>query len=208
MSTVRPELYQEVKLYSNAREREKYDNLAELYSIIKTLQALEKAYIKDSITAKDYTGACSKMLEQYKVAFRQVKTEVSTLDEFVKRYKLEDCHAALERIREDRPITIPDDGGNTSKCVADIVSLFITVMDKLRLDIRAMDELHPDLKDLSESMSRMTTLPMNFEGRTKVQAWLTTFAGMAASDDLTDPQARQMLFDMDSAYNAFNRFLA
>jgi len=31
---------------------------------------------------------------------------------------------------------------------------------------------------------------------------------MAASDDLTDAQARQMLFDMDSAYNAFNRFLA
>ena len=37
---------------------------------------------------------------------------------------------------------------------------------------------------------------------------LVTFSGMSASDDLTDQQARQMLFDMDSAYNAFNRFLA
>nr|CAB3267632.1 vacuolar protein sorting-associated protein 28 homolog [Phallusia mammillata] len=207
MSAARPELYQEVKLYSSAREREKYDNLAELYSIIKTLQALEKAYVKDALTAKDYTGACSKLLEQYKVAFRQVKNEVSSLDEFIKQYKLEDCHAALERIREDRPITIPDDKGNTSKCVADIVSLFITVMDKLRLEIRAMDELHPDLKDLAESMNRMSTLPSHFEGREKVNAWLVTFKGMAASDDLDDAQARQMLFDMDSAYNAFNRFL-
>jgi len=60
------------------------------------------------------------------VAFRQVKTEFSTLDEFVKLYKLEDYHAALERIREDRPITIPDDKGNTSKCVADIVSVSAT----------------------------------------------------------------------------------
>ncbi|CAK8691639.1 vacuolar protein sorting-associated protein 28 homolog [Clavelina lepadiformis] len=208
MSAVRPELYQEVKLYSTAREREKYDNLAELYSIIKTLQALEKAYIKDSIPAKDYTGACSRLLEQYKVAFRQVKSEVSSIDEFVKMYKLEDCHAALERIKEDRPITIPDDKGNTSKCVADIVSLFITVMDKLRLEIRAMDELHPDLKDLAESMTRMSTLPSDFEGRMKVTSWLVIFEGMAASDDLTDAQARQMLFDMDFAYNAFNRFLA
>lgn len=49
----RPELLQEVKLYSTAREREKFDNLAELYSIIKTLQALEKAYIKDSISPKE-----------------------------------------------------------------------------------------------------------------------------------------------------------
>lgn len=34
-----------------------------------------------------------------------------------------DCPAALERIREDRPITIKDDKGNTSKCIADIVSV-------------------------------------------------------------------------------------
>lgn len=34
-----------------------------------------------------------------------------------------DCPAAMERIREDRPITIKDDKGNTSKCIADIVSV-------------------------------------------------------------------------------------
>ena len=53
MSVNAPELYQEVKLYSTARERERFDNLAELYSIIKTLQALEKAYIKDSVSARE-----------------------------------------------------------------------------------------------------------------------------------------------------------
>ncbi|KAF4805627.1 hypothetical protein TURU_000330 [Turdus rufiventris] len=47
----------------------------------------------------------------------------------------------MERIREDRPITIKDDKGNLNRCIADIVSLFITVMDKLRLEIRAMDEV-------------------------------------------------------------------
>ena len=31
------------------------------------------------------------------------------------------CPAALERIKEDRPITIKDDKGNTSKSIADIV---------------------------------------------------------------------------------------
>ena len=34
-----------------------------------------------------------------------------------------DCPAAIDRIREDRPITIKDDKGNTSKCIADIVSV-------------------------------------------------------------------------------------
>lgn len=39
-------------------------------------------------------------------------------------YKM-NCAAALERIREDRPITIKDDKGNSSKCIADIVSVKI-----------------------------------------------------------------------------------
>ena len=39
-------LYQEVRLFSSVRQREEVENKAELYSIIKTLQELEKAYIK------------------------------------------------------------------------------------------------------------------------------------------------------------------
>ena len=40
----------------------------------------------------------------------------------------------MERIKEGRPITIKDDKGNTSKCIADIVSvsnhdLFIKMLD-------------------------------------------------------------------------------
>lgn len=50
--TLRPELMEEIKLYRNPREREKLDNLAELFAVINTLQCLEKAYIKDSVQAK------------------------------------------------------------------------------------------------------------------------------------------------------------
>ena len=52
----------------------------------------------------------------------------------------------VERIKEDRPITIKDDKGNTSKLIAEIVALFITVMDKLKLEMRSMDDLHGELK--------------------------------------------------------------
>lgn len=31
----------------------RYDNMADLYAVINTLQCLEKAYIKDCITAKE-----------------------------------------------------------------------------------------------------------------------------------------------------------
>ena len=85
----RPELYEEVKLYHNAREREKYDNLADLFAVINTLQQLEKAYIRDCVTPKEYTGACSKLLVQYKAAFRQVKgNDFPTVDAFVRKYRV------------------------------------------------------------------------------------------------------------------------
>lgn len=71
----RPELYEEVKLYKNAREREKHDNQADLYAVVNTLQHLEKAYIRDCVTPKEYTAACSKLLVQYRAAFKQVRIE-------------------------------------------------------------------------------------------------------------------------------------
>jgi len=89
--------------------------MADLYAVINTIQCLEKAYIKDSVTAKEYTAACSKLLVQFKAAFKQVQgEEFPTVEKFTSHFKL-DCPAAMERIKEDRPITIRDDKGNTSK---------------------------------------------------------------------------------------------
>ena len=141
----RPELMEEVRLYRNPREREKIDNLAELFAVINTLQCLEKAYIRDSVKNKEYTAHCSKLLVQYKQAFKQVQgEEFPSVEAFMAKYRL-DAPAALERIKEDRPINIKDDKGNTSKLIADIVALFITAMDKLKLDIRLFIIRLPEL---------------------------------------------------------------
>ena len=59
-------LTQEVKLAETAAEKDLYDSLAEIYSIIITLDGLEKAYIKDSIPEREYTEICNRLLKQYK----------------------------------------------------------------------------------------------------------------------------------------------
>lgn len=58
--------FQEVKLSETAAERDLYDSLAEIYSIIITLDGLEKAYIKDSVPEAEYTELCNRLLKQYK----------------------------------------------------------------------------------------------------------------------------------------------
>jgi ESCRT-I complex subunit VPS28 len=55
-----------VKLADSAAERDLYESLAEIYSIIVTLDALERAYLRDSIKESEYTETCDRLLRQYK----------------------------------------------------------------------------------------------------------------------------------------------
>ena len=56
-------------------------------------------------------------------------------------------------------------------------------------------------------MNRLTLISTDFEGKTKVNNWLSVFQNMTASDELDEGQVRQMIFDLESSYNAFNRLL-
>lgn len=51
------------------------------------------------------------------------------------------------------------------------------------------------------------SLPQDFEGKAKVKEWIGTLEGMTADETLSETQVRQMIFDLESAYNAFNRLL-
>ena len=41
-----------------------------------------------------------------------------------------------------------------------------------------MDELHGDVKDLNDSLGRLSLLPPNWSGRTKIGDWLDTLSSM------------------------------
>jgi ESCRT-I complex subunit VPS28 len=77
-----------VKLSTTSAERDLYDSLAEIYSIIVTLDAIEKAYLKDSITEDEYTETCSRLLKQYKshLADEAVAKEFGDLESFKREW--------------------------------------------------------------------------------------------------------------------------
>ena len=103
--------------------------------------------------------------------------------------------------------SVKDDKGNNGKLIAEIVALFITTMDKLRMEIKSMDDHFQDCKDLCEALNTLSTLPSDYEGRVKVEKWLNILKSMSVSDELTEQQVREMLFDFDAAYGAFNKIL-
>ena len=91
-------LNQEVKLSSTAAERDLYDSLAEIYSIIITLDGLEKAYIKDSIPEAEYTEICSRLLKQYKSNLNDenVAREFVDLETFKREWDVRSPHLSLQ----------------------------------------------------------------------------------------------------------------
>eukprot|EP00124_Ichthyophonus_hoferi_P002541 Ihof_evm3s177 gene=Ihof_evmTU3s177 len=167
-------LAQEVRLYKNNQEREKYDNMADLFAIIQTMEHLEKAYIKDSITPREYTPACEKLIAQFKTCMNLLKDDVPSLEAFMKEYKLS-CPAALSRLNIGVPATVEHGGvgeGEQKKLtmyVAETVSCFITVLDMVKLGMLAVDDVHPRLNDLLESMNRIKSLPSDFLSKIKIR---------------------------------------
>src|SRR4051794_23833421 len=95
-------LDEEVKLAESASERDLVDSLAEIYSIIRTLDGLEKAYIKDAVTESDYAEMCSKLLKQYKsiLSDETVSREFQDLDNFSRKWDVrehwESCTAKTD----------------------------------------------------------------------------------------------------------------
>lgn len=73
------DVLQEVKLSETRAERDLQDSLAEVFSIIITLDELEKAFLKDAISESDYTEICDRLLKQYKA----ILTDEAVAREFV-----------------------------------------------------------------------------------------------------------------------------
>jgi ESCRT-I complex subunit VPS28 len=83
-------LDEEVKLTSTRAERDLQESLAELFSIIVTLDELEKAFLKDAVPESDYTEICERSLRQYKalLADETIAKEFQGLEEFKARWEV------------------------------------------------------------------------------------------------------------------------
>ncbi|PKA52422.1 Vacuolar protein sorting-associated protein 28 like 2 [Apostasia shenzhenica] len=201
----------EVKLWNDKREREMCDSFADLYAIIKTTEKLEKAYVRDLVSTSDYESECLKLIAQFKTLSSSLRDAVPSIERFVEAYRM-DCPAALNRLLVSGvPATVEHrtsssaSAASSAAAVAECVQHFITAMDSLKLNMVAVDQVHPLLADLSASLAKLGTgiLPLEFEGKAKVREWITRLSKMGAADELTEQQARQLHFDLESSYNAF-----
>ncbi|KAL2271003.1 hypothetical protein VTJ83DRAFT_374 [Remersonia thermophila] len=222
-------LDEEVKLADTRAERDLQDSLAEIFSILVTLDELEKAFLKDAIPEADYTEICERALKQYKslLADETVAKAFGGLEEFKAEWGLE-VPRATERIRVGMPsttITASSGGGGgggggsgpgsgagggsgapSGALILEATQDFITFLDALRLGLLAKDQLHPLLTDVIQSVNKVTD--RDFENRGKIVQWLITLNQMKATEELSEEQARELELDINSAYQGFKATLS
>ncbi|GAB7344197.1 hypothetical protein MBLNU457_2088t1 [Dothideomycetes sp. NU457] len=212
--TINPD--EELKLANNNTERELYESLAEIYSIIITLDALEKAFLKDSISESDYTETCNRLLKQYKsnLADDVVAKAFVDLEHFKRQWDIE-APRATERLKLGLPATIEapshkpaaqnsGSGVNAGNLVAASEN-FITLFDAIKMNLLSKDTLHPILVETIQAVNKVTD--QDFENKGKIVQWLITLNQMRAAEELSPEQARELSFDMNQAYDGFKAVL-
>lgn len=208
-------LWQEVKLADTRAERDLQDSLAEVFSIIITLDELEKAYLKDAISEADYTEICDRLLKQYKAILTDeaVSREFVDLETFKNEWDME-VPRATERIRIGLPSTVTapsistaatGSSGTNGTLILEATQDFITFLDALKLGLFAKDQLHPLLSDVIQSVNKVTD--RDFDGRGKIVQWLIALNQMKATEEVSEEQARELELDMNSAYQGFKATL-
>ncbi|GAO46697.1 hypothetical protein G7K_0921-t1 [Saitoella complicata NRRL Y-17804] len=248
-----------VKLWTTPTDRDLHHDLAELYSLLLSLEFLEKAYVRDQVSEEEYERNCVRLLGQWGTLLKSeaVKGAFGDLEGFMGKYRIS-APAAAYRISTGVPASfehapappVPEvststpqtlsssntagsgggggggvQGPNPQK-VASAVQNFITFLDALKLSYRAKDQLHPLLSDLIQSVDAV--IPPHtgaqsssstegaegqggarpFEGRGKILYWLIELNKMKASDECSEEQVRQMMFDIEGVYGEFFRRLS
>lgn len=81
-------------------------------------------------------------------------------------------------------------------------------MDSIKLNLVAVDQLHPLLGDLLQGIGKVKLHGSKYEWRDKLKDWLIKLNQMNAHDELKTADARQLMFDLESAHTAFYQCLS
>lgn len=143
----------------------------DLYAILKCTEKLERSYVRDAISARDYEPACRRLIAQYRTLWETVKGSVPSVTAFMASYGMQCPMAARRLVESGMPATVehgrPGMAGesvNYTAAVADAVGAYITTMDALKLNMSAVDQVYPLLSDLTQSLNKVPAMGLLWTG--------------------------------------------
>lgn len=179
-------------------------DLADLYSIFKTTEALEDMHNKMYVLDDEYTSQCNKLISNYNdriYSLKMSKVDIN-INQFFTDYEINCPLAYMRLVTKGIPQTEEKKDPKLVEIVAKTSALFVTVQDILQLDKRAVDELSPCLSDLLTLLNKLKSFPQSKEIN-NLKEWLNKLNTMQAHEEITINESRQMIFDVQASYDTF-----
>ncbi|KAG0690169.1 Vacuolar protein-sorting-associated protein 28 [Pichia californica] len=250
-----------VPQYINSTDRENNDLISELYSILFTINSIEKIFIKSNFKKdfekNEYLNSIDNLLLQWnsiieslniennkddnfnflnifnpyfetseietlKFGLRRIKIGINGFKEKEQDYELKEKEKEKEKEQtnqEENKLELQNSTDNSllktssssslnittidnkgKKAIAEATSAFITLMDAIKLNYDTKDTLHPLFSDVLTKSGKIST---DFENRNKLVSWLIKINKMPLFETFDETQLKEMLWDVDSAYNGF-----
>lgn len=206
------QLLQEVTLDDDYREQEKYDNLADMFAIIRTLQFLELAHSRQNIKQADYEQECNMLLSNFKTARIQNGGDSFSVDDFVQTYNM-DCPTAVARLKiginavQQYGAGVQTGGDSKAKIASDLTVQFTEVITYLETGESSKEAIKPQLTKLLDKMHKVTDLPPSFQGKKVVIKWLEKYEKMGALDELDEGEVADLDLEIKEALDEFRTML-
>eukprot|EP01041_Mallomonas_annulata_P005085 gene5085-10177_t len=199
-----------IQLFESSKDKQRYEELADLFSVIKATEVLEVLYGRGELPHADYQRECIALIRQYQMIEKALisRNWITSTESFMNEYGIQCPRAYVRLVREGTAVDKEEKGAKV--LVLDTVQSFIGAKDALDLNERAVDRVQPYISDIMNNLRRMTSfgLPADFIGIIKISEWLQKINLMKAHEDLSEDDARQLLHDLDTSYSALKTHLA
>ena len=198
-----------IELWTNAAQRAEFEDLAELFAILRTTELLETAYARDALDVNEYREACSKLITQFKNTEKALlqRGTIESTAQFIRKYNV-DCPRAVERMNAGVPESTLGSGlaaqaeDNTKMHLAivrEMTEQFIYLSNLLAIGHTAADQLTPQLEVLLKTLSKAKALLKGGFDPASLESWLKILQQMRASDVLDEDSVRQFQYDLNNA---------
>ncbi|MCQ2820984.1 MAG: hypothetical protein MJ252_27310 [archaeon] len=191
-------------------EENEMEPLANIYSLIRTLEFIEWAYNFGHISSETHMEQARIILGQYNTLVDTYQEKFENLTEFCTKYDLTDCKLAIKRINEGL-------GQADAQHIALAMELNQRFNDASNVfNLRYGNEgqimiadFVPIYSDLINTLNKCKSLlPANLPDVVKLMDWYNLIKSRKAADFITHEEEQQIKMDVGVAYETINRILS
>ena len=184
------------------QEKSELEDLQNIYSIIRTLDALEAEFARGKVKGDEYQDLCTQYIQQFDTTVENLEN-FPGLETFVSMYNLTQCKNAVKRLKEKSAGYV---GGKIGKDQAvnafRLGTLVVNLTDYIDLDEVSVEEILPRIRDIQNLMRATSSITKEDKVVQKINGWVESLNSKKATDSLNKEESTQLKIDLDELRSA------